>query len=218
VRYTPSGNLLTAALDNKVKLWTPALAPIRTFAARTNEGVMSAAVDPAETIVVSGNQDGTLDVWELATGRPLRHLTAHSARIWQLVFAPDGRTLYSGSDDGTVAVWDVATWTVRTTLDPEEGGVVSVALSPDAGTLATGHRSSGIVLWDLARRAPRLRIGGRARDHGSCNDVTAQAWVDDAHRAVVAAACSAPPAEYLARIARHSHLEMRGKVDVIESW
>jgi WD40 repeat protein len=218
VSYTHSGNLVTAGLDNRVKLWTPTLAPLRQFAARTNDGVMAAAVDPAEKIIVAGNQDGTIDVWDLGSGAPLQHLREHAARVWELAFSPDGKTLYSGSDDGTVKIWDVGTWKSVASLDAGEGGIVALALSPDGKTLATGHRSAAIVWWDVAARAVRLRIGGKARDHGSCTDIAAQSWVDDAHRAVVAAACKTAPHEYLSRVSAALHLELQGKVDVVEHW
>jgi len=218
VKYTTSGNIVTAGLDNRVRVWTPTLAPVKTFNARTTEGVMSAAVNPAETLIASGNQDGSLDVWDLATGSPLQHITEHTARVWQLAFSPDGKTLFSGSDDGTVALWDVATWKRTATLDALEGGIVGLALSPDGTTLATGHRSSGIVWWDLTRRVPRLRVGGKARTHGSCEDMTAQAWTDATHRAVVEAACALSPADYIAKLSKLTHLEMRAKIEVGDRW
>jgi WD40 repeat protein len=218
VKYTASGNVVTAGLDNRVKLWSPALAPIRTFAARTSEGVMSAAVDPAEKLIVAGNQDGSIDVWELATGSPVRHIQHHTARVWQLAFAPDGQTLYSASDDGTVVLWDIATWSRAATLDGGEGGVVGMALSPDGATATTGHRSGGIVWWDVAARAARLRVGGKVRSHGSCDNMKAQPWTDDAHRQIVVAACAMTPDEYITKLSAATHLEMRGKIDVGDRW
>ncbi|MCY4552872.1 MAG: WD40 repeat domain-containing protein [Candidatus Poribacteria bacterium] len=34
-------------------------------------------------------------------------LTGHAARVWSVVFSPDGRILVSGSGEGTVLLWEL---------------------------------------------------------------------------------------------------------------
>jgi WD40 repeat protein len=57
--------------------------------------------------VATAGADGTVRLWDAATGRELRRYTGHTALVENVVFAPDGRYLVSGSDDGTVRLWDV---------------------------------------------------------------------------------------------------------------
>jgi WD40 repeat protein len=59
-------------------------------------------------LVASGDNDGTLHLWDAGTGRELAHWQAHSAAgITALAFHPDGHTLISGAADGTLKLWDL---------------------------------------------------------------------------------------------------------------
>ena len=57
--------------------------------------------------VLSWSVDGTLRVWDLATGEG-RALTGHERLVTGALLLPDGRVL-SWSADGTLRVWDLAT-------------------------------------------------------------------------------------------------------------
>ncbi len=55
--------------------------------------------------------NGTVLLWDVATGI-LRHtLQGHADWVTSVAFSPDGQTLASGSLDGTVLLWDVAAGT-----------------------------------------------------------------------------------------------------------
>ena len=67
----------------------------------------------------------------------------HTARVWKVLFTPDGRELITVSDDKTIRVWDVASGEPLRVLRPpigrgQEGMLYAAALSPDGRTLAVG--------------------------------------------------------------------------------
>ena len=65
--------------------------------------------------VVSGSDDKTLRVWDLASGETVRTLSGHTGAVWAVAVTPDGRQAVSGSEDNTLRVWDLASGeTVRT--------------------------------------------------------------------------------------------------------
>jgi WD40 repeat protein len=56
----------------------------------------------------SGDYQGSLVVWDIETGKPIRILYGHTAEVQAVAFSPDGNLLASGSADGSVLIWDFA--------------------------------------------------------------------------------------------------------------
>jgi WD40 repeat protein len=67
------------------------------------------AFSPDGKTLASSSDDGTIRLWDIATGRPIGSpLTGHTDAVYSVAFSPDGKTLASGSDDHTIRLWDVA--------------------------------------------------------------------------------------------------------------
>ena len=59
------------------------------------------------TRLATGNSEGTLQVWDSASGRELFKQAAHTQSIHGVAFSPDGEHVASSSTDGTTKVWDL---------------------------------------------------------------------------------------------------------------
>jgi WD40 repeat protein len=71
------------------------------------EGVDAVAFSPDGRLALTLSGDGTVKLWEVATGRELRTLAGHS--VTSVAFSPNGRLALTGSRDGTATLWEVAT-------------------------------------------------------------------------------------------------------------
>ncbi|MFI7444992.1 WD40 repeat domain-containing serine/threonine protein kinase [Nonomuraea indica] len=127
-----------------------------------------AALQPGEYVVVTSvNGDGTLRLWDPATGRPVcQPLTGHTGTVFRMAFSPDGRLLATGSVDATARLWDTATGRpVGEPLTGHTGTVEEVAFSPDGRLLATGSMDTTVRLWDTATGRP---VGEPLTGHTEC--------------------------------------------------
>src|SRR5262249_9083855 len=121
------------------------------------------AFSPTGKHVATGNDNhtvnGTVHVWDAATGRPayppLRLTNTPSA----LAFSPDGKLLASGDYHGLVRLWDAATGKPAAAPLRQGDIVASIAFSPDGKTLAVGifedhRREPKARFWDVATGKP----------------------------------------------------------------
>jgi WD40 repeat protein len=68
------------------------------------------AMTPEGKRAVSGSRDRTLKVWDLDTGRAVRTLVGHSARVCDGAVTLGGKRAVSASaDNNTLKVWDLYT-------------------------------------------------------------------------------------------------------------
>ena len=80
------------------------------------------AVAPDGSWLASGGEDGTVRIWDAATGQERAALTGHTGGVAAVAVAPDGSWLASGGADGTVRIWDAATGQERAALTGHDGG------------------------------------------------------------------------------------------------
>ena len=122
--------------------------------------------------VASGGIDGTVVVWDAATGAPIRILPGESFFVANpAAFSSDGKLLATVLDaDKSICLWDTATWELAGRLHGHSDVVVRVAFSPDGKTLAScsgAYHSDGekhpdftVRLWDVAARKLKFTLSG----------------------------------------------------------
>ena len=80
--------------------------------------------DGQDNILVSGNADSTVKIWDILTGACLQTLTGtnkHQSAVTCLQF--NNKFVVTSSDDGTVKLWDVKTGEfIRDLVALESGG------------------------------------------------------------------------------------------------
>jgi WD40 repeat protein len=98
--------------------------------------------------LLSGGKDGSVRLWDLASGTEMVRCEGHRNPITCLAFSADGRRAVSGSKDWTVRVWDLASGR-QVCVCRGHRDVISVAFSAD-GSMAVSRSDDGTVrVWQL---------------------------------------------------------------------
>jgi WD40 repeat protein/serine/threonine protein kinase len=125
------------------------------------------AISPDGDAVLLGFADGTIVLWDLATGEESQRFFGHTAGINEIVFSPDGGQALSAGDDARVLYWDLSQGVAIYHLYGHSGEVRAVDISPDGLTAVSGGFSGAsfenpgeLILWDLGTGAEIRRFEG----------------------------------------------------------
>ena len=119
--------------------------------------LFDAEISPDGKLLATAGYDRAIHLWDLASGKLLRSMTAHNGAVYDLAFSPDGSVLASASGDGTCKIWQVATGERLDTLNQPEGEQCRVAFTPDARHIVAAGADNRIRLWRfVSKTAPKL--------------------------------------------------------------
>jgi WD40 repeat protein len=173
VAFSPDGKKLAfGGIGNAVRLIDLEGQPARehTWNPRGPEAdIDSLAFSPDGKLLACANGNGSILLWDVASGAELRPLASPDRRVMRIAFSPDGTLLASAGKQGgaVVRIWKVATGQLLFTSHmPGDWPVWDVAFSRDGKTLAAGMETGEVRLFDVAsgwQVATLAGHGGRVR-------------------------------------------------------
>ena len=98
---------------------------------------------------VSGDEDATLRVWNLSTGKSRYTLRGHTDWVTAVVVTVDGSRAVSASRDSTLRVWDLTTGKLLHVLEGHTDYVEAVAVTEDGLHAFSVSADKTIRVWDL---------------------------------------------------------------------
>jgi WD40 repeat protein len=128
-------------------------------------------------LALAGADDGTVRLWEVATGREAGRLEGHKSWVRGVAVSADGKRALTGGEDG-LRLWDLDARKERHRFEGHTQGVAWVALSPDGRRALSAGQDGVVRLWDVD--------GGKelAQFHGHAGPVLSVAFSPDGKQAL----------------------------------
>lgn len=186
VAWSPDGaTLATVAGDSdrvtkpgEAKLWDPATGDEKAeLAAPHKRAATGVAFSPDGRYLVTTSDDETINLYDVASLKPLGFFARHPRPTNAALFSPDGEKVISAAGGraqggNTVMIWNRADGEPLATIPAHEQPVLAVALSPDGRVLASGGKDNSLAFWDIAQALgistpPASATDGAASDGGA---------------------------------------------------
>jgi WD40 repeat protein len=158
--FSPDGKALAIAggrdenrvvpQEQVIKLWDPDVVKERLVLAGHTHQITKLAFSPDSKRLASASRDGTVRLWDLASGKEIRRLETNG-EAWAVAFVADGMVVVSAGDKETcLRFWDAATGKELGRAEGHEGPIHCLAPSVDGKRLASGSRDATLLVWDVA--------------------------------------------------------------------
>ena len=182
--FSPDGETVAFTGLGEIRLWNTRtgdeqaipLADLSAGIPHNVPGVLALAFSPHGTWLVSGTNQGKIQMWDVVTGRALAVFAEPTeqenlGRILALAFSPDG-TLLAAGIRGHIHLWEVDTANKLLSVNTEhrrgdkpfQGAAEPLVFSPDGAVLVNGLHMGAIQLWDVRTGEKIAALDGHTQD------------------------------------------------------
>jgi WD40 repeat protein len=110
--------------------------------------VTGMAFSPADHLLVSSGEDGSVRLWDARTGDAVRTLVESGEPVEAVAISADGRRAAAAGHDGRISVFDAPSGQKLHTLSIPTFWCLGLALSPD-GRLAACSSTGQLSVWQV---------------------------------------------------------------------
>jgi WD40 repeat protein/serine/threonine protein kinase len=102
------------------------------------------------TRLASASDDGSIKIWDVASGDVLFTLRGHHGAAQNVAFHPSGNEVVSVASDGTARLWNARVDPQASALQGHTAAVHSLAFSPDGSRLASVGEDRTLRFWEAS--------------------------------------------------------------------
>ena len=182
LRLGPSGNwYVSASWDGQIKFWN--LQHREKFAVPAGaDAVTDISVGDDEQLLAAMYWDGSVRLWEIATGRLFDELVACEGSLIAGTILPGAQFLVTSAQSGQLRSWCLADMGNERFINQHSGEIYAVAFSPDNLQVVSTAYDGQLILWDREQRAETDAVESQSGPITACT-VTADGsyWITGHH-------------------------------------
>jgi WD40 repeat protein len=126
------------------------------------QSVSSVSLSPDGLYALSGSEDWSVRLWELATGKEVRRFEGHFRSVRSVNFSINGRYALSGGEDRTVRLLEISTLREIGRFEDDSGYIYFACFSPDGRYTLWGGDGKVIRLWEIRTGREIRRFEGES--------------------------------------------------------
>ena len=118
------------------------------------------AFSPDGKTLASASVDGSVRIWDVATGELRSVLNDHENIVLAVSFAPSGELLASAGYDRNIRLWNTQDWRSHGILKGHTAAVRCLAFAPDSQRLISAGDDHSVRIWDLPQAQQQRTLPG----------------------------------------------------------
>lgn len=119
------------------------------------------AVSPDQRLMLTGGDDESVRLWELADAVQLQRMSEHRGPVNAVAFSPDGGFAVSGASDNSIIYWNIAASTSQRTefrrFGSHDDNVTHLIISPD-GQFVLSTSMDRTIVYGMCVPGPKPAV------------------------------------------------------------
>ena len=124
---------------------------------------LSVAYAPDGRTLAAAKSDGSVQLWDAASGKLQFNLSGLGGAVNGIAFSPDGSAIVAAGSDRTLKLWDVRSGKVLRTLATAGSAIQAVSFAPDGKSVVSGTQDGSVKLWDADSGTLLRSFAGQTR-------------------------------------------------------
>lgn len=142
-----SKRIVSGSNDLSIKLWDIEIDQGSNIL--SSDTIRCLDISPDGTHIVSGSLNQSLKLWNAKTGKEIRTLNGHTARVHCVTFSADGKQIVSGGYDQVLKVWDTETGEGISTFRGHKVPVIGLDFNPVKKEIVSIDQEGIVKVWNF---------------------------------------------------------------------